>query len=458
MPSISQNRGELVVYIRGGEDLTCSYLPRGAVYHYLKDPGNLSKLSITPQDRVIIHFNDAALRKAVFENIRQISPVVPVLVVDPTEEEAGKKSSNEDSCLSVISVGSILKSKSQERWHQIETKKRIKKMKEVIDPDKPILILTQDDPDPDAIASAMALQVVLERNDKTAPIVTLRGISRNENVNMINILGTVVKKVSMATVRDSPQIAMVDVQPSFFKKSFSNLKIVIDHHPVSLETKIAYKDLQVTYGATSTILTEYLIANNSVIHQKLATALYYGIKTDTLALGREVSKADFHAFVQLWPKTNHEQISQMEKPRLKDEEIDVYITALKKHTVTNGFLFAALGNVPKDDLVPRLADFVLQIGKTDFAVVWGIIGKSSTFSARSQAPTAHAGEILKELFDSIGSAGGHQSMARATVDTSILMKEFKAKSIKSLSEILQKKLLTVIKKNKKTSKQVNQRK
>jgi nanoRNase/pAp phosphatase (c-di-AMP/oligoRNAs hydrolase) len=451
LPALIQSREEQRFFMIGNRNEYCAGLPESSKLQTIREGGALPDLNITAQDRVIIHFLNPVKRKIFYDKTRAISETVPILMVVPSGEETGKKCQNtyEDSSLGIITIESLLKTRSQEKWHQISLKRKIEKLKQAVNPDKPLLILTQPDPDPDAIASAMALQTILERNDKSAPIVTLKAVSRNENINMINIIGVKVKTITQKILDAADQIAMVDVQPTFFRRSFPNLRVVLDHHPVTKEYKAVFKDLQVTYGSTSTICTEYLLANESIISQKLATSLLYGIKTDTLLLGREVSKADFNAFVQLWPKADLQQVSHMERPCLKPQELDIYIKALKGHILRNGFLFVNLGHVPKEDLVPRLADFVMQIGKTDFAVVWGMVGEDSTFSARSQNPHVHAGGAMRTAFAGLGSAGGHKSMARATVSTRRLQKAFRVRSQKALSEILRKRLAGIIAKQKK---------
>jgi len=134
----------------------------------------------------------------------------------------------------------------------------------------------------------------------------------------------------------------------------------------------------------------------------------------------------------------------MERPRLQSEEVDVFIKALKGHIVEKGCIFAGLGTIPKEDLVPRLADFVLQIGESEFAVVWGIVNRDVTFSARSLTPYVNAGEVMRLVFGKMGSAGGHQSMARATVAVSDLKKEFKTRSLKGLTEGVKKRVLKIV--------------
>lgn len=299
-------------------------------------------------------------------------------------------------------------------------------LRKSFDPSKPLWILTQNDPDPDAIASAMALRELLGLKAARSPVVTLKQVSRNENISMITLLNVRVREASVREISRAPQLALVDVQPDQFPYLRDNVRIVIDHHPVTAVRKGVFCDIRPGYGATSAILTEYLAANGIKIGPRLATALYYAIKTDTLMHGRDVTGAGYRAFSKLWPLANHQLISQMERPRLGSHDVNVFIRALRTHFNERKCLFADLGRVSKEDLVPRIADFVLQIGESEFALVWAAFGGSVTFAARSLNPAVDSGKVLRAAFGHLGQAGGHRVMARATMPLSAFRKEFGA--------------------------------
>ncbi|MFQ5432493.1 MAG: bifunctional oligoribonuclease/PAP phosphatase NrnA [Nitrospinota bacterium] len=420
----------------------------------LQDMTRLKDFKISSLNRVIINLENDKDREKAISDVRSLSQGVPILLYDLSSNNIkwGGSGTMDDPGISVLPLKPILKRRAMEKWHQIEIKRKIERMKKVLDKKKPIWILLQNDPDPDSIASAMALQALLGRNDKSAPIVTFKRVARNENLAMINIIKVKIREVTPAQAARAPQIALVDIPPPYFKRTLNNLRIVVDHHPVLEQYDAPYVDVQEHYGATASIFVEYLVASEMKIGQRLATALYYGVKTDTLLFGRDVSHADFSAFALLWPKANHYLIMQMERPRLKSEEVDVFVRALKGHAIEKSCIFSCLGPIPKEDLVPRLADFILQIGEPEFALVWGIVGKECTFSARSITPKIHAGDVMAKAFGKIGSAGGHQSMARATMLTSALKKELKAGTIDALKENVKKRVLRIVSAQKKMKK------
>lgn len=440
---LSANAGEVVLLISGRPKPAnlrrLSRLVRLPVFPFAR----FSEFAPGPADRMVVH-----LSKGVEQAVKKVSAVAPgikALVVQPPGVPAIPARHRQPV---VIDVRKILGDAMDGGWKTVEGGERVAGLARAIDPAKPLWILTQNDPDPDAIASAMALCHVLRRSRRNTPIVTLKAPTRSENESMISLLGIKIKTVTPSALVRAPQLAMVDVQPSYFGGEFPSLRVVIDHHPPAGECDAPYADVRPGYGATSTILSEYIAAAGLNLNVRLATALYYGIKTDTLLLGRGVSSDDFKAFMALWPLANHEMVDQMQRPRLKAQEVDVFIRALRGHVIEQGAIFAPLGKVHKEDLVPRLADFVRQIGEPGFALVWGEVGNVTTFSARAFAPKLHAGDAMKRAFGHLGSAGGHASMARATMVTRALRADFGGKSGPALDRLIRKRALAVLAKQK----------
>lgn len=278
-----------------------------------------------------------------------------------------------------------------------------------------ILILMQDDPDPDAIASAMALKTLVGRTRASAPICTFGSITRPENVAMCKILDIDVQEISAHALDQFDCVAMVDVQPSFLEERFEEVDLVIDHHPVERPIRARIKDVRPSYGATSTILVEYLRALDVKITQRLATALLYGIKSDTLGLERGGSKADLEAFAFLYMLANHNALRRIERPELSDVALDVLAHGLAKRQILKGVFFSHLGNVATADQIPQFADFGLQAEGVEWSVVSGVVGSDLHISVRNVGYVKSAGDVTRMAFGDLGSAGGHRTMAKAVL-------------------------------------------
>ncbi len=278
-----------------------------------------------------------------------------------------------------------------------------------------VLILMQDDPDPDAIASALALKTLLGRSRTGATICTFGTITRPENVAMCKILEIDVEPISTREMHGFDRVAMVDVQPSFLEERFIEVDLVIDHHPVEEPVQAAIRDVRPSYGATSTILVEYLRAADVKITQRLATALLYGIKADTLGLERGGTRADLEAFTYLYLLANHNALRRIERPELSEAALDALAAGLAKRRIVQDVFFSHLGRVATADLIPQFADFGLQAEGVEWSVVSGIVGADVHISVRNVGYVKSAGDVTRVAFGDLGSAGGHRTMAKAVM-------------------------------------------
>jgi len=155
-----------------------------------------------------------------------------------------------------------------------------------------VLILLHNDPDPDAIGSGLALRNVLHRTKTTAIIGAIHGVTRPENLRMLNLLDIHIDTISASQLHEFDRIAMVDVQPHYFGGLVDRVDLVIDHHPEHPGYIPVFKDVRPDYGSTSTIMTEHLRAVDVNISERTATAMLYAIKSDTLFFNRQANRVD----------------------------------------------------------------------------------------------------------------------------------------------------------------------
>jgi nanoRNase/pAp phosphatase (c-di-AMP/oligoRNAs hydrolase) len=278
-----------------------------------------------------------------------------------------------------------------------------------------IVILLHNDPDPDAMASGLALRNVLRRTKQTAVIAALHGVTRPENQRMMNLLDIHVEIITPAQLESFDRIAMVDVQPHYFGGAIDRVDLVIDHHPEQSGYSAVFKDIRADYGSTSTILTEHLRAVDANISERTATAMLYAIKSDTLFFNRQANRVDIEAFSYLYPLADAALIRKMEGAEITMERLE-YVLKAKQHGRMQEQVFCAfLGNSPREDFIPYVADFYLQLENVKWTIVSGIVNDSLIMSVRNLGYTKNAGEFVRKHFSDIGSAGGHRAMAKAVV-------------------------------------------
>jgi len=297
-----------------------------------------------------------------------------------------------------------------------------------------ILILLHNDPDPDAMASGLALRNVLRRTKQTAVIAALHGVTRPENQRMANLLDIHVEIVTAAQLNDFDRIAMVDVQPHYFGGAIDRVDLVIDHHPEQPGYTAVYKDIRADYGSTSTILTEHLRAVDANISERTATAMLYAIKSDTLFFNRQANRVDIEAFSYLYPLADAALIRKMEGAEITEERLD-YVLRAKQYGLLQEQVFCAfLGTTLRDDFIPYVADFYLQLEDVKWTIVAGIVGESLVMSVRNLGYSRNAGEFVRKHFADIGSAGGHRAMAKAVVPITAFKEKFGNLSPREITE------------------------
>ena len=363
--------------------------------------------------QAIIFVRDTNLRKRVITLLRSHRKGMPILLLSSGQKAGGNQ---KDPSIREILLEDIFQEFCAPQLLNSLNRQRVDRIRSLFGEKDKIFILWQHDPDPDAIGSALALRELLGRNRATTPIVTFGEVTRPENLAMLRLLEIQIERITPEILQqDGARLALVDVQPPYFEQPLGKVDLVVDHHPKRTSFSARYTDLRTNYGATSTIFTEYLRAANMEPSQRLATALLYGIKSDTLFLERGSHHADLEAFSFLYPFGSRAMIVRMERPELPREDLEALGRALSRLQLVDGVAVIHVGEIKREDVIPQMAEFCLQIEGVEWGVVSGISGDRVVISVRNVGYVKSAGEILKRIFDQLGSAGGHRSMAKAVI-------------------------------------------
>jgi len=295
----------------------------------------------------------------------------------------------------------------------MDNRERLEKLGQIVS-QKKILILTHNNPDPDAIAAGWALCYLIRRKFKSHAELAYGGlIARAENRAMVRLLNIDIKPLYSLNLRDFDVYGLVDTQPRAGNNSFpAHLKasIVFDHHGVrkaSQEADLA--DIRLNYGSSATILTEYLQEAGLAIPKTMATALYLGLKTDTQNLGRHATNVDYQAAIALYPKVQLKILSQIEYPDLSRDYFMDFDRGLHEARVYGKAILCDLGDLANTDMVALMADFFLRFTEVSSSFVIGTSDSSLIFSLRTKRPKQNAGQIARRMVKGLGTAGGHES-------------------------------------------------
>lgn len=269
--------------------------------------------------------------------------------------------------------------------------------------------------DPDAIASAMAVKRLLWRKVNSVTIAHVNVIKRPDNLAMVRLLDVPLVRVEDVDRSRACKVVLVDSQPSHHE-AFGQfeVKVIIDHHPDS-GAKAPFSDIRPRYGATASMMTEYLRAAKIKPAIKLATGLLYAIKSDTSNFERQTVIEDVRAFQFLYHHANIHVIRKIEQAELTPGFLRYFRKALEERRVIKGRVFAHLGQVVNPDVCVLIADFFMRVVSYDWSIVSGISQGRLVIVFRNDGFRKNAGRVAKESFGAFGSAGGHKNMARAEI-------------------------------------------
>jgi nanoRNase/pAp phosphatase (c-di-AMP/oligoRNAs hydrolase) len=307
---------------------------------------------------------------------------------------------------------------------RLVTRQRVQQYQRYMADADRVLILMHNDPDPDAMASGLALRTILRRTRQTAVVGCLQGVTRPENLRMVKLLDLKIETMTPDQFKTFDKIALVDVQPHYFPGLLHHVDLVIDHHPEQPGYNAIFKDIRPEYGSTCTILTEHLRAVDMDISERTATAMLYAIKSDTLFFNRAANRADLDAFSHLYPLADATMIRKMEGAEITAERLDFVIKGWQQGRMMEHVFCTFLGEPPREDFIPYVADFYLQLENVQWTVISGVVNDTFVVSVRNLGYSRNAGDFVRRWFSDIGSAGGHRTMAKAVVPLEAFQQKF----------------------------------
>lgn len=302
---------------------------------------------------------------------------------------------------------------------ELEAVRRARLLRRFAEDAETVPILVQRDPDPDALASALAVRALLQRTPAEAPIISLGELTRPENRRMAGLLDIAVSTITKGELKACDRVVAVDVQPPPRSDAPGPRWAVIDHHPPEGDYDAEFLDIRQEVGAAATMLTEYLRAQDERrVGERLATALLYGIRTDTAALTRGVTAADAAAYVFLQERADPELLVRIERRANPPATVRRYGEALSRLCQDDDLLVVDAGRLrPEEEhIVTDLADFCLSSEGIRWSAAAATTEGGFTVALRHLGGGPGAGELAGRLAQAAGEGGGHASMARWGLD------------------------------------------
>jgi nanoRNase/pAp phosphatase (c-di-AMP/oligoRNAs hydrolase) len=300
------------------------------------------------------------------------------------------------------------------------------------------LIIIQDFPDPDALSSAWAYQLIAQQYNIQCDIVYAGTLSHQENIALVKLANLPAKRWGVQTLKDRDfsvyqSCVLIDNQGTttqlmpFVKQANIPIAVLIDHHSSQGDWDVEFADLRPQTRSTATILTQYLqsgllkLDSNNPEHVKCATALMHGLRSDTNRL-MHAQEEDFLAAGYLSRFYDSQLLNAILQTARSRRVMDVIERSLKNRKIYNNFSIAGVGYLRYDDrdAIPQAADFLVTEENVHTAVVYGIVHDEDEElevvigSLRTNKLTLDPDEFIKEAFgqDSHGRFfGGGRMMA-----------------------------------------------
>lgn len=280
----------------------------------------------------------------------------------------------------------------------------------------PLLILTHDHPDPDAIASAFGLQHLARVLGNVRSRIAYAGvIGRVENRTMVKLLEIPVHSLRAGLdFKRYRNLSLVDTQPDFENNPVPGgmkVDLVVDHHPKVPSRRLRRSFIVPQAGATSVILAQALFRLKVPIPYRLATSLAYGILSETQDLGRDARDLDIRVYKELLPWCDMKLLALIQNPPKAKEFFRVLNRSLDNAFVIREVIGVHLGLLDTPDWISQTADFLLTYEEVRWAICTGRFQNNLHVSLRALKPRAHAGKLLRRAMGTKEGAGGHRSIA-----------------------------------------------
>ncbi|QKG92286.1 DHH family phosphoesterase [Halorubrum salinarum] len=301
----------------------------------------------------------------------------------------------------------------------------------------PLLVVAHDNPDPDAIASALGLARIAASIGVEADACYGGEIAHQENRAMVNLLDIRLRSFDEIDLDAYGGVALVDHSRSGINDSLPEghpVDVVVDHHPPRGPVAGSFVDIRPAVGATSTLISEYLSRYGIAPERDLATALLYGIRIDTKDFTRATAIDDFEAAAALLAHADESTLERVESPSVSPETLRVLAAAIENRDVRGSVAASCVGEIADRDALAQAAERLLDLEGVTVTFVYGYMEGVIYGSARARGADLDAGELLRDALDPVGSAGGHAAMAGAQVPLGILSEVSESESLADVVE------------------------
>src|SRR3954447_1849652 len=283
-----------------------------------------------------------------------------------------------------------------------------------------VVMVSHVNPDPDALASMLGLKALIEhcQPDKDVVLTVDGMIARAENRVMVESIPIPLVPVETVPLAPGTAVVMVDTQPYTGRRASEAARpqVVIDHHETGgVLTGVQFRDIRPHLGASCTMVTGYLLEQNVAVSPQLATALLYGIESESAGYSRGGSPLDDGALVWLFPRCDKDLLALIRNPKLPQSHFATVQSALVNAFLYRDLVVSWCGVVTQPDIIAELADFFIRFDQVNWALTVGRFENLLKLSVRVGHLGGHSGEVLRDVINGMGAAGGHDKRAGGAI-------------------------------------------
>jgi len=377
--------------------------------------------SLADRDILLILASDIEANKQAVSTVRDTGgdQYIVVRASDPVSQDELRERGADV----VINPSTVIADSALQSLETGELEYMARQLAEIIEETQgEMAILTHNNPEPDSIASATALQAIAEAFGVDADIIYTGDVGHQENRAFVNLLGIDLEsRDDVSTLEAYDTVATVDLAKSAESDSIPpvDIDIYLDHLESDDPIDARFIDVRTNVSSTSTILTKYLQEFDQSPSEAVATALLYGIRAETLDFKRDTTPGDLTAAAYLHPFANHETLEQVESPSMSPETLDVLAEAIQSRQVQGSHLFSTAGFIRDREALAQAAQHLLNLEGITTTAVLGIADDHIYLAARSKDIRLDIGNVLQEAFAEMGEAAGHSTQGSVEIPLGI---------------------------------------
>ncbi|MFC7236322.1 DHH family phosphoesterase [Halosegnis marinus] len=374
--------------------------------------------AVADRDVILVLASDVEANKAAVGNIREHGDdhFIVVRASDPvTADELTELGVDV-----VINPSAVIADSALRALETGELEYKAEQLAGVIDDtERRMAILAHRSPDPDSIASAVALQAIAESRGIEADILYDGEIGHQENRAFVNLFGIELSPLSEVDLDNYDTVALVDHAKTSEPSVTEGVDIFIDRFEPEIDYDARFTDVRPNVSSTSTILTKYIQEFDLNLSADVATALLYGIRAETLDFKRDTTPADLTAAAYLYPFADHDTLEQVESPSMSPETLDVLAEAIRNRDVKGSHLVSNAGFIRNREALSEAAQHLLNLEGITTTAVFAIADDTIYLAARSKDIRMNIGSVLDDGFGDIGEVVGHSTDASVEIPLGI---------------------------------------